>query len=73
AMGAELEELRERVASAELLRDRADIPLSVHIENIQLGVERLEAGRDHAKLVENEYLRKTLDRGKSDEKLIDSR
>ncbi|KAI9870750.1 MAG: hypothetical protein M1830_003852, partial [Pleopsidium flavum] len=27
AMGAELEELRERVASAELLRDRADIPL----------------------------------------------
>jgi len=73
AMGAELEELRERVGSAELLRDRADIPLSVHIENIQLGVERLEAGRDHAKMVENEHMRKTLDRGKIDEKFIDSR
>lgn len=73
AMGAELEELRERVGSAELLRDRAHVPLSVHIENIELGVERLEAGRNQAKRVENEYLRKTLDRGKEDEKLIGSR
>jgi hypothetical protein len=73
AMGAELEELRERVGSAELLRDRAHVPLSVHIENIELGVERLEAGRNQAKRVENEYLRKTLDRGKEDERLIGSR
>ncbi|MCJ1339310.1 hypothetical protein MMC09_004599 [Bachmanniomyces sp. S44760] len=67
AIGAELEELRERVGSAELLRDRAQIPLSVHIENIQLGVERLEAGRSHAKQVENEHLRKSLDRGSKSE------
>lgn len=73
AMGAELEELRERVGSAELLRDRTYMPLSVHIENIQLGVERLEVGRNHAKGVENEYLRKILDRGGVDEKLIGSR
>ena len=73
AMGAELEELRERVGSAELLRDRAHVPLSVHIENIELGVERLEAGRNQAKRVENEYLRKTLDRGKENERLIGGR
>lgn len=71
-MGAELEELRERVGSAELLRDRADIPLSVHIENIQLGCERLERGRNHAKAIENEHLRKVLERGKNDDmRLID--
>jgi len=73
AMGAELEELRERVGSAELLSDRAHVPLSVHIENIELGVERLEAGRNQAKRVETEYLRKTLERGKGDERLIGAR
>ncbi|MCJ1361801.1 hypothetical protein MMC16_000901 [Acarospora aff. strigata] len=68
AMGAELEELRERVGSAELLRDtRADVPLAVHIENIELGVERLEAGREKARGVEKEYLRRTLDRGRDGE------
>ncbi|KAF4631436.1 hypothetical protein G7Y89_g6697 [Cudoniella acicularis] len=45
AMGAGLEDLRERVGSPELLRDVADVPLSVHIENIQRGVERLEEQR----------------------------
>ncbi|TAQ83443.1 hypothetical protein B7494_g8234 [Chlorociboria aeruginascens] len=42
AIGAGLEDLRERVATPEMLRDRLDIPLSVHIENIQRGVERHE-------------------------------
>lgn len=37
-----LEDLRERVAAPELLRDRIDIPLSVHIEHIQAGINRLE-------------------------------
>ncbi|MCJ1245948.1 hypothetical protein MMC30_003152 [Trapelia coarctata] len=62
AMETELEGLRERVGSPELLRDKADIPLSVHIENIQLGVERLELGRSNARRLENEYLTKRLDR-----------
>lgn len=62
-MGAELEELRERVGRAELLGVNSGVPLSVHIENIELGVERLEKGRDRAKGVENEQLRKTLGRG----------
>lgn len=70
AMGAELEELRERVGSAELLRDRAHIPLSVHIENIQLGVERLELGRMNANKVKDEHVRRTLDRDSVDQRLI---
>ncbi|KKY27227.1 hypothetical protein UCRPC4_g01210 [Phaeomoniella chlamydospora] len=63
AMGAELEELRERVGSAELLKDRKEIPLAVHIENIELGVERLEQGRGNARRLENEHLRRVLDKG----------
>lgn len=59
AMGVELEELRERVGGAELLGGRRGVPLSVHIENIERGVERLEQGRNRAKEIENDVLRKT--------------
>lgn len=71
AIGANLEDLRERVGAPELLRDRAVIPLSVHIENIQLGVERLEEGRLNSRKVEDELVRKTLERGKVEGSLID--
>ncbi len=63
-MGAELEELRERVGGVELLGGDRGVPLSVHIENIELGVERLEQGRNRAKEIENEALRKSLKSGK---------
>ncbi|MCJ1403847.1 hypothetical protein MMC11_007070 [Xylographa trunciseda] len=43
AMRSELEEMREKVGSAEL----QTVPLSVHIDTIQQGVERLQIGRDH--------------------------
>lgn len=69
-MGAELEELRERVGGVELLGGSRGVPLSVHIENIELGVERLEQGRNRAKGVENEKLMKTLERGKGETKEI---
>ncbi|MCJ1394342.1 hypothetical protein MMC18_007220 [Xylographa bjoerkii] len=42
-MRSELEEMREKVGSAEL----QTVPLSVHIDTIQQGVERLQIGRDH--------------------------
>lgn len=71
AIGAGLEDLRERVGSPELLRDRVDIPLSVHIENINRGVERLEEGRKAARKVEDEQIRKTLERGQLDGSLIE--
>ena len=58
-MGAELEELRERVGRVELLGGSRGVPLSVHIENIELGVERLEQGRNRAKEIENDVLTKS--------------
>jgi hypothetical protein len=71
AIGAGLEDLRERVGSPELLRDRADIPLSVHIENIQLGIERLEGGRRATRKVEDEQIRKSLERAQQlDESIL---
>ncbi|KAH8679847.1 hypothetical protein BGZ60DRAFT_369792 [Tricladium varicosporioides] len=72
AIGAGLEDLRERVGSPELLRDVADIPLSVHIENIQRGVERLEEQRQNVRKLENENIRQTLERGQLDGTLIDA-
>lgn len=71
AMGAGLEDLRERVGSPELLRDRLDIPLSVHIENIQKGVERLEESRQNARKVEDNHIRRALDRGQLESNMID--
>ena len=67
AMGTELEELRERVGSAEILRGRADIPLAVHLESIRLGVERLEQGREAARELERNHLQRVLDRGREAE------
>ncbi len=72
AMGAGLEDLRERVGSPELLRDRVDIPLSVHIENIQRGVERLEEGRRTTKKLENDFIRGTLDRGRMEGNMVEA-
>ncbi|KAI4147263.1 MAG: hypothetical protein L6R39_003176 [Caloplaca ligustica] len=59
AMGAELEELRERVGTVEVVGDKR-VPLSVHIDNIELGVERLEQRRNWARGIENEQTRKVL-------------
>lgn len=70
AMGSGLEDLRERVGSPELLRDRIDIPLSVHIENIQKGVERLETSRINARKLEDSQLRQTLERDRTEGTLI---
>jgi hypothetical protein len=72
AIGADLEDLRERVVAPELLRDRAYVPLSVHIENINRGVERLEESRESAKKSERQHLRQAFDRGKAEGLLIDA-
>lgn len=65
AMGSGLEDLRERVGGPELLRDRADIPLSVHIENIQRGIERLEEQRQSGRRIEHDHIRETLERAQA--------
>ena len=63
AMGAELEELRERVGGVELLGGKMGVPLRVHIENIEMGVERLEEGRLRAKEVEGQTMRRAVEEG----------
>lgn len=68
AMGAELGELQERVGGVEFLDvGKGGVPLSVHIENIELGVERLEQGRNRAEGVQNEELRRVMNRGRKGE------
>lgn len=59
AMSHDLEDLRERVGAVEM------VPLSVHIENIELGIERLEQGRSKARELEDDVMRSTMDRGNS--------
>ena len=56
-MSHDLEDLRERVGGVEL------VPLHVHIENIEMGVERLEQGKIRARELEDDLRRNTLDRG----------
>lgn len=65
AMGAELEELRSRVGSAELQRDfgKEPVPLEVHIESIRMGVARLEEGREKAREVERGHVRRVIGDG----------
>jgi hypothetical protein len=70
AMGAELEELRSRVSSAEVLKGHKEIPLAVHVENIRLGVERLEEGRDRARKLEQGHVRRVLDGAQQGDLLV---
>ncbi|KAI1378536.1 hypothetical protein F4677DRAFT_411174 [Hypoxylon crocopeplum] len=66
-----LSDLRDRVATPELVADTTTIPLSVHIETINAGVERLEAARSRIRAEENERLQQALERSREDHRLID--
>ncbi|KAI1657747.1 hypothetical protein F4813DRAFT_359418 [Daldinia decipiens] len=66
-----LGDLRDRVAAPELLADSTTIPLAVHIETINAGVERLEAARSRIRAEENERLRQAIHRSREDDHLID--
>ncbi|KAG1779064.1 hypothetical protein EV702DRAFT_1216041 [Suillus placidus] len=61
SMSEDMEDLRERVAAPELVDGR--IPLHVHIESIQTGLQRLQEGRVRAKEREEEVMRKVLGLG----------
>jgi len=63
SIAADLEDLRDRVAAPDLLATRNDIPLRMHIENIQLGLDRLESQRMKVKGIEAQTQRRVLDRG----------
>ncbi|KAI1455742.1 hypothetical protein F4805DRAFT_434689 [Annulohypoxylon moriforme] len=66
-----LSDLRDRVAAPELLADSTDIPLTVHIETINAGVERLETARSRIRAEENERLQQALQRSREDDHLIE--
>ncbi|KAI1264959.1 hypothetical protein F5Y18DRAFT_71708 [Xylariaceae sp. FL1019] len=66
-----LSDLRDRVAAPELLQDRTSIPLIVHIETINAGVERLETARSRIRAEENERLQAALARAREDDRLIE--
>lgn len=78
AIQAGLGDLRERVAEPSLL-EGADgpagkIPLSVHIETIDRGVERLEAARRRIRAAEDDRVREALAKGGlKDEPLLEGR
>ncbi|KAI1765460.1 hypothetical protein GGR53DRAFT_489822 [Hypoxylon sp. FL1150] len=67
-----LEDLRDRVRVPGIAADSpATIPLGVHIETINAGVERLEAARSRIRAEENERLQQALQRSREDDRLID--
>lgn len=67
-----LEDLRERVALPETVGTK--IPLEVHIENINLGIERLEAQRDQSRRVGQEKYDRIMGRAeKGDQKVIEGK
>ncbi|KAJ3572792.1 hypothetical protein NPX13_g4926 [Xylaria arbuscula] len=68
-----LSDLRDRVAAPELLADTTSIPLSVHIETIDAGIQRLESARVRIRAEENERLQQALARGKGEIPLIESK
>ncbi|GAB7366539.1 hypothetical protein MBLNU230_g8527t1 [Neophaeotheca triangularis] len=56
AIRDQLEDLRERVALPEVVGDK--VPLEVHVESINLGIERLEGQRERGRrLAEESYAR----------------
>ncbi|KAI9750074.1 MAG: hypothetical protein M1815_002035 [Lichina confinis] len=72
-IAAGLEDLRERVATPSLVRGRSDLPLNVHLDSIQSGVQRLEASRLDSRRIEGDHLRRLLDRGEQfDDLTIDA-
>lgn len=63
SMAAGLEDLRERVAVPEVLGPRDDVPLRLHIDNIQMAVERLDQQRTDARKLEGDHQRRMLNKG----------
>jgi len=79
-----LSDLRDRVAAPEVVEDglpelggmgggrgAGRVPLSVHIETINAGVDRLEGARSRIRAEENERLQRALARARDDDHLID--
>lgn len=67
---AGLDDLRDRVAAPRLAAGSgAKVPLAVHIETIDRGVERLEAARNRIRAVEEQKIEAVLKRGKAEKRI----
>lgn len=66
-----LEDLRERVAVPEIVGNK--VPLEVHIDNINLGIQRLEAQRDHSRQIEADNYARVVGRSEAAERMIEGR
>ncbi|KAK5114006.1 hypothetical protein LTR62_003129 [Meristemomyces frigidus] len=62
---SDLEDLRERVALPETLGNK--VPLEVHIDSINLGIERLEQQRDVSRQIERDGYARVLQRAEMGE------
>ncbi|KAL2891276.1 hypothetical protein HOO65_010634 [Ceratocystis lukuohia] len=66
SMQASLETLRDRVAAPELAQQTmggAKIPLQVHIDTIERGIERLNMARGRIRSADNEKMQQVLEHG----------
>lgn len=63
-MSAELEELNSRMNEPEIerMKGREGVPLTVHIETIRMGIERLRAQSRETSRIQDEYVQGRLDR-----------
>ena len=78
AMSAEIDQLKERLVSVDPIPGRPEIPLSIHLENIQMGVQRLEEARAVTRDKRAEYSRQVMDKargayGSPDEPSLEAR
>ncbi|KAI0108988.1 hypothetical protein GGR51DRAFT_513970 [Nemania sp. FL0031] len=69
---SKIADLRDRIAAPGLVAETTPIPLSVHIETINAGIERLESARTRIRIQENERIQETLARGRNGIPMIDA-
>ena len=63
-MSAEIDQLRERMMSVDPTLDRQKLPLSVHLQNVQLGLQRLEEARAYARDGRQQKSRQAMEKGR---------
>lgn len=72
---ASLDDLRDRVTNPGItsVGETANIPLRVHVETINRGIERLELARIRIRAVEHEKIAQALEGNPKDQKMIESK
>ena len=64
SMSAEIDQLKERLVSVDPIPGRPEIPLGIHLENIRLGVQRLEEARAYSRDRRTESSRQVMDKAR---------